>query len=219
PAARVAHLLAQIAGALTEAHGVGLLHRDVKPANVFLCERGGAHDVVKVLDFGLSKELGESGIDLDRSEAGSIVGTPTYLAPEAITAPEKMDGRSDLYALGALGYFLLTGVPPFQGNTVLEMCAQHVHAAPEPLSSRVRFAIPAELERLVMSCLAKSPADRPRDAATLRSALLPLADSWTEERALRCWDARATGATVEIPIAQRFCVAETLPGEAMNEAA
>jgi len=177
PPARVAHLLAQICDALVEAHGAGLLHRDIKPANVFLCERSDARDTVKVLDFGLIKEFGPRAGHPAQTDVDSVVGTPTYLSPEAITAPETMDGRSDLYAVGALGYFLLTGAPPFLGKTVLEICARHLHCAPVPPSARA--AVPAELERLIMSCLAKSPAARPRDAASLRAALLPLAAQWT----------------------------------------
>ena len=179
PAARVAHLLAQVCGALEEAHGAGLIHRDVKPANVFLCEQRGKSDVVKVLDFGLIKELGEPN-DGTRTETNSIVGTPMYLAPEAVTAPEKMDGRSDLYAVGALGYFLLTGAPPFGGKTILELCCQHLHDRPAPPSERVNAPIPAELEELILRCLAKTPDERPRDAASLKAALLPLAQAWTE---------------------------------------
>lgn len=186
PPARVAHLLAQVCGALVEAHGLGLIHRDVKPANVFLCEHGEAHDMIKVLDFGLVKELGHDASD-DFQTENAIVGTPTYLAPEAVTAPETMDARSDLYAVGALGYFLLTGAPPFSGKTVLEVCCQHLHDEPVPPSSRVHASIPTELEALILSCLAKSPAARPRDAASLRDALLPLASKWTDDRAAARW--------------------------------
>jgi eukaryotic-like serine/threonine-protein kinase len=182
PPARVAHLLAQVSGALVEAHRVGLLHRDIKPANVFLCEDGTSIDKVKLLDFGLIKEFGPRTIDRPQTEVDVIVGTPTYLSPEAMTAPETMDGRSDLYAVGALGYFLLTGVPPFSGRTVLDVCCQHLHSEPVAPSARVQTPIPAELESLILSCLAKSPAQRPADAETLRAALLPIAAAWTEER-------------------------------------
>ena len=181
PPARVAHLLAQICGALVEAHGAGLLHRDIKPANVFLCEQGAMRDQVKVLDFGLIKEFGVRAGDAAQTDVDSVVGTPTYLSPEAITAPDQMDGRSDLYAVGALGYFLLTGAPPFSGKTALEVCARHLHCEPVPPSART--AVPAELERLIMSCLAKSPAARPHDAASLRAALQPLAAEWTTDGA------------------------------------
>lgn len=181
---RVAHLLAQLAGALAEAHGLGFIHRDVKPANVMLCERGGVRDVVKVLDFGLTKELAAPASSEDR---GRVVGTPLYLSPEAIVAPERLDARSDLYALGAVGYFLLTGAPPFVGETVATVCAQHLHAQPLPLSQRGIPAVPRELEALILGCLAKSPHDRPESAAALQTALLALASTWTERDARRWW--------------------------------
>jgi eukaryotic-like serine/threonine-protein kinase len=181
---RVAHLLAQLAGALAEAHGIGLVHRDVKPANVMLCERGGAHDVVKVLDFGLTKELGAT--DLDASDGGRVVGTPLYLPPEAVVAPERVDARSDLYAVGAVGYFLLTGAPPFAGATIAEVCAHHLHT--EPLApSRRGFRVPRALEALILRCLAKSPDDRPESAAALRAELLELGATWTDADAQGCW--------------------------------
>jgi len=197
PAARVAHLLAQICSALVEAHGRGLLHRDIKPANVFLCDGGDVHDTIKVLDFGLIKEFGRNTRDARGTEIHAVVGTPTYMPPEAVTAPETMDGRSDLYAVGALGYFLLTGAPPFSGKTVLEVCAQHLHCEPEPPSTRARASVPAKLEELILSCLAKTPEARPRDAATLRAALLPFAAAWTREGAVPDCDATASGNDVE----------------------
>jgi serine/threonine-protein kinase len=167
---RVTRLLAQLAGALSEAHAAGLVHRDVKPANVMVCERG-ARDVIKVLDFGLVRDVRpDATCDLD---ARQVVGTPLYMSPEAITAPEKVDARSDVYAVGALGYFLLTGAPPFSGKNAVEVLGQHVYSIPEPPSSR-RAAIPSRLEALVLRCLAKSPADRPANAAELRAELLVL---------------------------------------------
>jgi eukaryotic-like serine/threonine-protein kinase len=179
--ARVAHLLAQLAGALAEAHAAGLVHRDVKPANLMVCERGGVPDVLKVLDFGLVESVAN-----DAPVSSHIVGTPLYLAPEAITAPETIDARSDLYAVGAVAYFLLTGVPPFAGNSVLEVCARHLSETPLPPSER-RGGIPPELDALILRCLAKSPAKRPESAAALRGALLALASDWTEERGARFW--------------------------------
>ena len=185
-ARRVAHLLAQLAGALAEAHGMGLVHRDVKPANVMLCERGGSHDVVKVLDFGLTKELGVSA-ENDGAEDDRVIGTPLYLPPEAILSPERVDARSDLYAVGALGYFLLTGEPPFVGGSLAEVCAQHLHAAPVPPSRRGIRNVPPGLEALLLRCLAKSPEQRPESAAALRAALLELAARWTEADARVWW--------------------------------
>jgi len=182
--ARVAHILSQLAGALGEAHAAGLIHRDVKPANVMLCERGGMLDVVKVLDFGLSQALDGQG------HGDSLVGTPLYLSPEALTAPESLDARSDLYALGAVGYFLLTGVPPFCGENMLEVCEQHLHDAPTSPSERSATPIPRELEALVMACLSKSPDQRPASAASLQAALGPLAAGWSQARAERWWSVR-----------------------------
>jgi eukaryotic-like serine/threonine-protein kinase len=167
--ARVAHLLGQLTGALAEAHRVGLVHRDVKPANVMLCERWGLPDVIKVLDFGLIKQLG-GPCDLPRSAVDQIVGTPLYLSPEALTAPERVDGRSDIYAVGAVGYFLLTGEPPFSGASILEICGHHLHTPPVPPSRRLGKPVPAALEQLILRCLSKSPERRP-DAATLEAAL------------------------------------------------
>jgi hypothetical protein len=193
PAGRVTHILAQVCGALTEAHGVGLIHRDVKPANVILCERGGTPDVVKVLDFGLVKQLGPSErTDLTRSGADRIIGTPLYLSPEGITDPSSVDGRSDLYALGAVGYMLLTGVPPFTGGSVVEVCGHHLHTVPTPPSEKIHAPIPVDLEQLILKCLAKSPNDRPPGAATLRGELLgcSTASSYTPENAAHWWQTR-----------------------------
>ena len=172
PPRRVARLLAQLAGALSEVHALGLLHGDVKPANVVLCGRGSDEERAKILDFGLAREVGG---DETPSAEPEIAGTPLYLSPEALIAPERVDGRSDLYALGAIGYFLLTGAPPFTGGSVLDVFVKHLHATPETPSRRRRQPVPRELERIVLRCLAKSPAERPKSAAALRDSLLPLA--------------------------------------------
>ena len=200
PPARVAHLLAQICSALVEAHDSGLLHRDIKPANVFLCDEGEVRDTIKVLDFGLIKEFGQHAHDASDIGIDAVVGTPTYMPPEAVTAPQTMDGRSDLYAVGALGYFLLTGAPPFSGKTVLEVCAQHLHCEPEPPSTRARASVPAKLEELILSCLAKAPEARPRDAATLRAALLPLAAAWTREDKVPVSGVVASDSDIELAV-------------------
>jgi eukaryotic-like serine/threonine-protein kinase len=174
PPARVAHWLAQLCGALGEAHAIGLLHRDVKPANIMVCEQGGSPDVIKLVDFGLSddRDSRELAAAQGRTE---IVGTPLYLSPESITSPEALDDRSDLYAVGAVGYFLLTGTPPFAGRDFVSVCAQQLHEPPLPPSQRVGAAIPAELERMILRCLAKSPDERPVSAAVLEAELSSLA--------------------------------------------
>jgi serine/threonine-protein kinase len=181
--ARVARVLAQVAGALAELHAFGLIHGDVKPANVVLCAADDGGDWAKLLDFGLARPIGEAGL-AGAAENGEIAGTPLYLSPEALIAPERVDGRSDLYALGALGYYLLTGSPPFTGKTALDVFFQHVQAAPIPPSERRGSAIPDRLESAILSCLAKEPEKRPESAAALRAALLALADTLEHSRKL-----------------------------------
>ena len=192
PSERVIHILHQVAGALGEAHGVGLIHRDIKPANIILCEQGGVPDVPKVVDFGLVKDMtGGTGAGLTKAEV--ITGTPLYMSPEAIKAPEAVDGRSDLYALGAVGYFLLTGEHVFAGNTLVEVCGHHLHSAPLPPSERLGRAVPGDLESLLLECLAKDPAGRPPTAAALQGRLIRCQGfgAWDLERAGRWWSENA----------------------------
>jgi serine/threonine-protein kinase len=192
PAARVVRILQQICGSLGEAHENGLIHRDIKPANLMLCVRGGVPDQVKVLDFGLVKEY-SAELDVGLSVDGALLGTPAYLAPESIVAPERVDGRVDLYALGAVGYHLLVGAPVFESQSLLEACMQHVHSAPVPPSQRTAAPIPAPLEELIMCCLAKDPASRPASALELGRALEALGDigGWTGADAALWWQQRA----------------------------
>jgi len=190
--ARVVHILQQVAGALAEAHDVGLVHRDVKPANIILCERGGMPDVAKVVDFGLVKRFATRADDMTMAAVTApytLMGTPLYMAPEAITGDSNVDARSDLYALGAVGYFLLTGTPVFQAKTIVEICAHHLQTDPEPPSVRIGRPLPSGLERVILQCLAKSPNARPRDARTLSRALAFCAHEspWSEGEAERWW--------------------------------
>ena len=178
---RVAHVLSRVAEALTEAHDSGLIHRDIKPANIFLCRQGGIWDVPKVLDFGLVKQLDSTG-DLLKTQANAIVGTPHYMSPEAIKTPDEIDARSDIYALGAVGYYLLTGEQVFDGDTVVGVCLQHLDAAPVPPSERAGRELPAVLERIVLDCLAKRREDRPQSALELAERL--------RDAGLGRWDAR-----------------------------
>jgi serine/threonine-protein kinase len=186
--ARVVHILKQMAGSLAEAHGVGLVHRDVKPANVILCERGGVPDVAKVLDFGLAKDL-ETTNGASLTNLDVIKGTPLYLAPEAITAPGTIDARSDLYALGAVGYYLLAGVNVFEGGTLVEVCSHHLHTRPVPPSIRLGRALPRDLEAVVLACLEKDPAHRPQSADDVAAhlAMCVGVDDWNEARARDWW--------------------------------
>jgi hypothetical protein len=221
PASRVIHILDQIAGALTEAHGIGLIHRDIKPANIFLAEQGGIPDVAKVLDFGLVKDIsrgasGEEATQAALSTTDSIAGTPQYMSPEAISNPSEVDGRADIYALGAVGYFLLAGVDVFKGRTMLEICSHHLHTDPLPPSKRVdrsaSASVPADLESLILRCLQKSPAARPASARALRAALAACADAggWSEEEARAWWLANGASLRGSSPALEASGTAETI---------
>jgi serine/threonine-protein kinase len=192
PPSRAIHILDQVAGALSEAHAIGLIHRDIKPANIFLTQQGGVPDVAKVLDFGLVKQVtqgtGEATTMKALTHDDSFSGTPLYMAPEAITAPETIDARTDLYSLGAVGYFLLTGSEVFGGRNVVEICSHHLHSTPVPPSQRAVSAVPEDLESLIMRCLEKRPAQRPVDARTFQAELRACRDAraWSEDDA-RHW--------------------------------
>lgn len=190
PPARVIHLLTQVCGALREAHGVGLIHRDIKPANIYVCRRGDIADFVKVLDFGLVREVNGSR-DVSLSRANAVVGTPLYLSPEALLNPAQIDARADIYGLGGVAYYLATGTPPFNGRNVVEICAHHLHTEPEPPSRR--RIVPLDLEQVILSCLAKEPASRPQTASALVAALTNCAASqgWDEHDADSWWRAVA----------------------------
>lgn len=186
--ARVVHILAQATDALIEAHDRGLIHRDIKPANIFLL---GDYipDLVKVLDFGLAKEI-EPGDDVESlTDAGSIAGTPHYMAPECITNPERIGARSDVYAIGCVAYYLLTGDHVFSGNTAVEVCGHHLHTEPEPLAERTDTPPPEELEQLVLACLAKAPEDRPTSAELLEQLKRLAGEGWAvwERSDARAW--------------------------------
>jgi serine/threonine-protein kinase len=190
----------QVCGALAEAHAVGLIHRDIKPANILLSERGGMPDVAKVVDFGLVKSFDPgSRADVEVTSLNLIVGTPLYMAPEAIGGTAPLDGRCDLYALGAVGYFLLTGAPVFQARTQVEIFAHHLHTPPEPPSFRSGNHVPEGLERLILRCLAKTPGDRYESAKALLHALDKCAENtpWDTELALQWWAAFKSGAAAK----------------------
>jgi serine/threonine-protein kinase len=186
PAGRVVRILSMVCGALTEAHAIGLIHRDIKPANIMLCTQGGERDVAKLLDFGLVKEF-EVGRDAKLTVASIIVGTPQYMAPESILQPDAVDARADIYSLGAAAYFLLAGVDVFDGKSVVEVCSQHLHQEPKPLSA-LGVSIPADLEAVVLACLSKDPDRRPQSAAELRRRVEACAvEPWDSAKALAWW--------------------------------
>jgi serine/threonine-protein kinase len=186
PPSRVVHILSMLCGALAEAHSIGLIHRDIKPANIMLCTQGGEQDVVKLLDFGLVKEL-EGNADANVSLASTIVGTPHYMAPESILDSGKVDERADLYALGAVAYYLLAGREVFDGRTIVEVCTQHLYQEPAALAE-LGVSVSPELEQLVRDCLAKKPEGRPKSAAELRRRLQTCAvEPWSAEQAQHWW--------------------------------
>ncbi|HWA74255.1 MAG TPA: serine/threonine-protein kinase [Polyangiaceae bacterium] len=186
PEGRVVRILTMACGALAEAHAIGLIHRDIKPANIMLCTQGGERDVVKLLDFGLVKQLAVAG-EADVSVAGTLTGTPLYMAPECILAPDSVDARTDIYALGAVAYFLLAGGEVFKGESLVEVCSRHLHQAPDALAER-GVTVSAELEAVVRACLEKSPDLRPRSAVELRRRLEACAvEPWDGERSQNWW--------------------------------
>jgi serine/threonine-protein kinase len=199
PAARVVFLLRQICGALAEAHAVGLIHRDIKPGNVIMCSRGGRSDVAKLLDFGLVHRPSEAG-DVSRlTHPGLVFGTPAYMSPEQAASRPGMDVRSDIYSLGALAYFLLTGQPPFVRASVVQTLAAHIS---EPLapSPRFRDAVPADVQAVVLRCLAKEQDGRFPDVGALDEALsrCACAGEWTSAHAAAWWKTQATADSTAI---------------------
>ncbi len=206
PEARALHLLRQICGSLAEAHAAGLVHRDIKPANIILTIRGGVHDFVKVLDFGLAKATESHEAHL--TSANAITGTPLYISPEGVNAPDKVDATSDVYAIGAVAYFLLTGSPVFSGSTVMEICMKHVQEPPESPGSRMKQSLSAPLEALILQCLAKPQRERPKNAGELCDALNRLeAKHWTEFEARAWWQTKPAALDAAVTVD----VLKTLP--------
>jgi serine/threonine-protein kinase len=166
---RALHIADQVARALAEAHAHGIVHRDVKPENIFITQAGGESDFVKVLDFGIAK-LSHEAVNVSLTRTGAIFGTPTYMSPEA-AGGRPMDPRSDVYGLGAVLYCMLAGHPPFQSNVATELLMAHANTPPKPLIDIVGLDIPADVNDLVLKCLAKNPEDRFPDAGHLAQAI------------------------------------------------
>jgi serine/threonine-protein kinase len=196
PPERAIHLLIQACDSLAEAHASGLVHRDVKPANMLTCHFGLKWDFVKVLDFGLVKTAWSMGDEQHLTSEGTITGTPAYMAPEAVLGANAIDARVDLYGLGCVAYWLLTGERLFVGRTPVEVLLHHARTPPVPPSERSGRDIPPELEALVLACLAKDPEDRPTSAEWLaaRLAECPTVGAWTPARAREWWEQNFTAA-------------------------
>ncbi len=189
PPARVVHLLLQACASLAEAHASGLIHRDIKPANLHLCRLGLDYDFIKVLDFGLAKRDQEAGRQTLLTAPQATTGTPAYMPPE-MASGEAIDARVDLYSLGCVGYFLLTGTLVFEADNALRMILQHLQGRPVPPSDRSGLAIPRALDEIILRCLAKEPAGRPASAGELAEALVRVdaGDPWTAGHARAWWE-------------------------------
>ena len=190
PPERAIFILVQACQSLAEAHQGGLIHRDVKPANIYVCRYGLEWDFVKILDFGLVKT---AGLTDDRGRqltvAGMIAGTPGYMSPEIGSGSPDVDWRADVYALGCVAYWLVTGQPVFEGTNPMQIVMAHIQKPPVPPSRRTAIQIPEELEQIILDCLRKDPNERPQTMQELavRLGRVPLEDLWTEERARQWW--------------------------------
>jgi hypothetical protein len=192
PPARTIHILQQACESLAEAHDRGLVHRDIKPANIQVCCMGHYYDYVKVLDFGLVKSQAADGkLDPRLTAPNMVTGTPAYLSPESALG-EPIDQRTDIYALGCVAFWMLTGRYVFEGQGVVQVMARHIHTPPEPPSLYSLFQIPAELDEIVLACLAKRPEDRPASARELadRLAQCEVEGQWSRDHARLWWESR-----------------------------
>ncbi|WP_298866038.1 serine/threonine-protein kinase [uncultured Gimesia sp.] len=187
PPERVVYLLKQVCSALAEAHHKKLIHRDIKPGNIFSAERGGLYDVAKLLDFGLVKDSRQDKNSLDLTMEGAVVGSPLYTSPEVVTGDGKPDFRSDIYSLGAAAYYLLTGKPVFEGESALKVVFAHASQKVRPLTE-INAEIPSELEAIILKCLEKKPVNRFQTVEAVSRALNKLQlKEWTQEQAASWW--------------------------------
>ena len=195
PPERAVHLLRQVCHSLTEAHDCGMVHRDIKPANIYVCRLGPEYDFVKVLDFGLVKPTrGKEEYATELTVDGVATGTPAFMAPEMALGESAVDGRADIYGIGCVAYWMLTGQKVFEGENALAVVVAHVQKQPVPPSERTEVEIPDALEQLILKCLEKDPADRPQTAAELDALLADSLDdaSWTRETAIEWWELHMT---------------------------
>ncbi len=202
---RVVYLLRQVCGSLGEAHDRGIVHRDIKPSNIFVTHRGGLYDFVKVLDFGLARQI-ERAEETGLTRTGMVFGTPRYIAPESVYGQQKTDARSDLYNVGGVAYWMLTGRPLFAGATSIDLIIDHVKTVPEPPSRVTDRPLPEALDAIVMKLLEKNPDERFQTAAELLAALreVRLERAWDQARAREWWERHAPdlaviGGEAEVP--------------------
>jgi serine/threonine-protein kinase len=193
PPERAIHVLTQVCHSLAEAHADGLIHRDIKPANVYVCRYGREVDFVKVLDFGLVKSRGDDDrrdTELRITRDHQVGGTPAFMSPEQVLGDRPLDGRSDIYAIGCLAYWLITGQLVFSGRTTIETLLQHTQAQPVPPSQRTEMTIPEALDRVILACLEKDPNNRPATAEALAAlfAGIETTAGWTHDRSRQWWD-------------------------------
>ena len=193
PPSRAVHLLRQTCQGLRKAHSVGLIHRDIKPGNIFVSRRGGLYDVAKLLDFGLVKQTTDAATT-QLTHEGAISGTPMYMSPEQARGLDQVDVRSDIYSLGAVAYTALTGQPPFDRRTPFDVMIAHARDEVTPPSS-IQADMPADLERVILRCLAKNADERFQDVESLEQALADCAaaDRWTQADANRWWQENELG--------------------------
>jgi eukaryotic-like serine/threonine-protein kinase len=186
PASRLIYMMQQTCDSLEEAHSQGLVHRDIKPSNIFVCKMGLEYDFIKVLDFGLVKDVKNSG---RLTREGASVGTPDFMAPEIVMAEDNIDHRVDIYGIGCTAYFALTGSEVFPAETLGGTAIGHVLNPPVPPSQRTEKPIPSELEQIILLCLAKKPEDRVQTVRELRDLLKAIAiPEWTQRDAVSWWE-------------------------------
>jgi eukaryotic-like serine/threonine-protein kinase len=221
PPERAIHLLLQVCASLDDAHHNGLIHRDIKPANIIVNRFGAAWDFVKVLDFGLVKldspRQNEDSARLTNDD--NVSGTPGFIAPEVVLGSEA-DHRVDIYAVGCVAYWLLTGKLVFEGPGMIKVMYDHVHTPPAPPSSHSKATLPPELEALILACLEKDPAQRPASASELQARLqaIPLATSWTREHAELWWTQNAPQMSSTRPVADVLLSQEARPPRIIGRA-
>jgi serine/threonine-protein kinase len=203
PASRAVYLLRQVCHSLADAHARGFVHRDIKPANIYVCRMGLEYDFVKVLDFGLVKVKNRA---LDMQTLATMdhttSGTPAYMAPETILGDANVDRRADVYAMGCVAYYLLTGQLVFEADTPMKMFVQHLQARPVPPSQRTEMPIPPDLDGFVMSCLEKDPDRRPQSASELFEMAYSCCvdEGWTNRHARAWWEAHLPELTRDLGV-------------------